>query len=220
MLNLPATHTLPATGVAKFPAISRLVQSDWQTALPALATSEVTVRALQMNDAPTLFALLTTEEVARFISPPPTSVEGFEKFIAWTHRQQAAGHYVCFGIVPAGQTHAVGLIQIRALDDQFHLAEWGFAIGSKFWGTGLFPTAARRVLNFVFSQMPVQRLEARAVVENGRGHGALGKLGASCEAVLRRSFRRDGVRMDQKLWSIQRAGWLLMNAIWGGGKTH
>jgi len=34
--------------------------------------------------------------------------------------------------------------------------------------------------------------------------GALQKLGASCEAVLRQSFRRDGVRMDQMLWSIVR----------------
>ena len=39
-------------------------------------------------DAASLFALLTTEEVARFISPPPTSVEGFEKFIAWAHRER------------------------------------------------------------------------------------------------------------------------------------
>src|SRR5947207_8806578 len=115
MLNLPATHTLPATGVARVPASSRLVQSGRHTAMPALAARAVTVRALQQSDAPTLFAMLTTEEVARFISPPPTSVEGFEKFIAWTERQQAEGRYLCFGIVPAGQTHAVGLIQIRAL---------------------------------------------------------------------------------------------------------
>ena len=31
------------------------------------------------EDAPSLLAMLTTEEVSRFISPPPTTVEGFER---------------------------------------------------------------------------------------------------------------------------------------------
>src|SRR5436305_7757067 len=43
------------------------------------------------SDAPSLFALLTTEEVARFISPPPSSIEGFERFIQWAARQRIGG---------------------------------------------------------------------------------------------------------------------------------
>jgi len=37
----------------------------------------VTLRELRASTRLSLFALLTTEEVARFISPPPSSVEGF-----------------------------------------------------------------------------------------------------------------------------------------------
>ena len=185
------------------------IQSDWRTALPVLAANGVTLRELRASDAPSLLAMLTTEEVARFISPPPTTVEGFDQFIAWTRRQQTDGKYVCFGVVPAGRTDAVGIIQVRALDKEFGLAEWGFAIGSAFWGTGIFQAAARRVVDFAFETLPVHRLEARAVVQNGRGNGALQKLGASCEAVLRQSFRRDGVRMDQMLWSIVRGEWIV-----------
>jgi len=215
MLKLPATQLLPATGVDRL-TTAGLDHSDRRAALPVLGAHGVTIRTLRASDAPTLFSLLTTGEVARFISPPPRSVQGFEKFVAWTHRQRAEGRYVCFGIVPEGQAHAVGLIQIRALDDSFGLAEWGFAIGSSFWGTGLFQSAARRTLDFVFSELPVQRLEARAVTKNGRGNGALRKLGASCEAVLRRSFRRDGVRADQKLWTILRGDWVRGHAVWSG----
>jgi len=177
-------------------------------ALPLVAGAGATVRELRVTDAPTLHAMLTTQEVARFISPPPTTVEGFERFILWTQRQQAEGRYVCFGIVPLGFEHAVGLIQVRALDPQFGIGEWGFAIGSQFWGTGIFVAATRLVLEYVFTQMPVFRLEARAVVENGRGNGALRKVGAKFEAILRRSFVRDGKRMDQILWSIVREDWL------------
>ncbi len=67
-----------------------VVSTDWRTGLPALTGNLVTLRDLRASDAASLFALLTTEEVARFISPPPTTVEGFEKFIAWAHRQREA----------------------------------------------------------------------------------------------------------------------------------
>ena len=74
---------------------------DWTAALPALGDGTLTLRELTVDDAPSLFAHLTTEDVARFISPPPTSVEGFEDFIRWTHLRRAQGRYACFGIVPA-----------------------------------------------------------------------------------------------------------------------
>ncbi len=156
---------------------------------------------------PSLLAMLSTEEVSRFISPPPTTVEGFERFIAWTHRERVAGNYVCFGIVPEGLDAAIGLFQVRSLQPGFGTAEWGFAMGSAFWGTGLFVAAATLVVNFAVDVLGVQRLEARAVVANGRGNGALRKIGAVQEGVLRRSFLRRGHYHDQVLWSILAADW-------------
>src|SRR3989442_3128912 len=122
--------------------------NDWRNGLPTLHGSLVTLRDLRASDAPSLCAALTTEEVSRFISPPPTTVEGFEKFIAWTHRQRAAGEYLCFAVVPRGGDAAVGLFQVRSLEPGFGMAEWGFAIGSGFWGTGMFVDSARLVLDF------------------------------------------------------------------------
>ena len=70
-----------------------------------LAGTKVTLRELEVSDAPSLFAMLTPEEVSRFISPPPTTVEGFERFITWARAERAAGRYVCFAVVPHGMTH-------------------------------------------------------------------------------------------------------------------
>ena len=192
-----------------------VVTSDWQAGLPRLAGNGVTLREVQVSDAPTLFAMLTTEEVARFISPPPTSVEGFERFIEWAQRERAAGRYICFGVVPAGHHTAVGILQVRFTDPGQMTAEWGFAIGSPFWGTGLFQQAATLVVTFTFEVMGVQRLEARAAVVNGRGNGALRKIGAVREGVLRRSFLRGGTRMDQAMWAILAEDWRQSKAVWG-----
>jgi len=191
------------------------VTSDWRQVLPVLTAGGVTLRDLERGDARSLFEMLATEEVARFISPPPTTVEGFERFIEWTHREREAGRYICFAVVPEGLTRAIGIFQIRALEPGFVIAEWGFAIGSPFWGTGVFINAARSTVEFAFETLGVHRLEARAAVENGRGNGALAKAGAVKEGVLRRSFQRNGRYIDQALWSIVREDWRQAKAVWG-----
>jgi len=176
--------------------------TDWRQALPVLTGSKATLRELRLSDAPSLLAMLTTEEVARFISPPPTTIEGFERFIAWTHRERAAGNYACFAVVPHGMDTAIGIFQVRQLEPGFGTAEWGFAIGSAFWGTGVFMDGARMVIDFAFDTIQTHRLEARAAILNGRGNGALRKIGAMQEGILRKSFLRNGEYLDQALWSI------------------
>jgi len=185
----------------------RIISSDWKTGLPVLASGSVVLRDLRPSDAPSLFALLTTEEVARFISPPPTTVEGFERFISWTHSERQAGKYACFAVTLKGYDTAIGIFQVRDLGAGFDTAEWGFAIGSQFWGTGVFEAGANLVLEFAFNTIGVRRLEARAAVRNGRGHGALRKVGAVQEGVLRQSFEKKGQYLDQVLFAILAKDW-------------
>jgi ribosomal-protein-alanine N-acetyltransferase len=189
--------------------------TDWRQLLPVLSNGVLTLRELRMSDAHALLELLADEEVSRFISPPPTTVDGFERFIAWAQRERAAGRYICFAVVPEGMDTAIGIFQVRQLDPTFATAEWGFAIGRAFWGTGVFHAAAQLTIDFAFDVVGINRLEARAAVENGRGNGALAKLGAVREATLRRSFRRTGRYHDQALWSIVRQDWRRAKAVWG-----
>jgi RimJ/RimL family protein N-acetyltransferase len=194
---------------------SEATVSDWKQALPVLTGSKVTLRELRLSDAASLLAMLSTEEVARFISPPPTTIEGFERFIAWTHRERAAGNYACFAVVPHGMDTAVGIFQVRQLEPGFGTAEWGFALGSAFWGTGMFMDGARLVIDFSFDVIRTHRLEARAAILNGRGNGALRKLGAIQEGILRKSFLRNGEYLDQALWTILDEDWTAQRTVWG-----
>src|SRR5438309_5868803 len=95
---------------------SPIMSSDWQQGLPTLTGAQVVLRELRASDAPSLFALLTAEEVSRFISPPPSSVEGFERFIVWANRQRQAGSYACFAVTVEGADTAIGIFQLRELE--------------------------------------------------------------------------------------------------------
>ena len=201
--------------IARTPAPAPVVtEADWTTALPVLRSNRIMLRELVKTDALSLLSMLSSEEVAKFISPPPTTPEGFEKFIMWAQRERLAGRQFTFGMVPEGCNHAVGLVQVRAIAPKFSVAEWGFAVGSPFWGTGMFLASARMTLDFAFQNTAVNRLEARAVVQNGRGNGALRKLGAVQDGVLRGSLLKEGKYLDQIMWSILSQDWFQAKAVW------
>ena len=175
-----------------------------------------TVREVRPSDAPSLFELLSDPEVNRYLSPSPPSIDAFVGFVAWAQQQRERGAMVCFGIVPAGLRDAVGIIQFRALDPSFALAEWGFVLGSAFWSTGVFEDAASQVLEFAFNALHVHRLETRAVSKNGRGNGALQKLGAITEAVLAHGLDREGHSHEQLLWAMLAEDWRARDAVLRG----
>jgi RimJ/RimL family protein N-acetyltransferase len=190
------------------PGAARVVPgTDWRQVLPVLHGHIVTLREPRVSDATALWSMVSSEEVSRFMSAPPSSIDAFERFIAWTHRERAAGNFICFAVVPHGMDEPVGIFQIRRLDGPFETAEWGFAIGSGFWRTGVYADAAALVLEFAFNVIGARRLEARAAVENVRGNGALRKMGATREVVLHGTLEKDGQHLDQGLWTILDRDW-------------
>lgn len=193
------------------------VRLDWRRSLPVLASQDVVLREVQLCDAPELAALMGMPEVARFISPPPTTVEGFERFIEHSLRQRAQGEGACFALTLRDGMTPIGILQIRMpvpperdialLNGGSATAEWGFALSSSYWGTGLFQQAAELVMEFAFEQLGVHRLEARCALNNGRGQRALSKIGASAEGILRQALMAAEGPVDQVLWTIVDRDW-------------
>ena len=66
----------------------------------------------------------------------------------------------------------------------------------------------------------VRRLEARSAVENLRGNGALRKLGAVQEGVLRGAFRKGDRVMDAALWTILADDWRRTRLVWRPTIVH
>jgi 8-oxo-dGTP diphosphatase len=175
---------------------------NWRAGLPVLSDGSVVLRELRLSDAPALHKIVRSPEVARFMWPPPGRVDGFKRFITWTHTERAQGKYVCFGIVPFGSRQAAGLFELRPTQPGFFRGELGFFLDPACWGTGLFSAAARLMLDFAIDVIGVRRIEARVATDNVRGNHALRKLGAVREGLLRGGFMRDGQLIDQYLWAF------------------
>src|SRR5207237_3150637 len=118
MLNRTELRTAHTTRTGDW-QVPGAVTSDWRAGQPVLSGTGVTLRELRQSDAAVLFALFSSEEVSRFITPAPKNVTGFERFIEWSARERAAGRSCSFAIVPKGQVAAIGFIQVRAREAGF-----------------------------------------------------------------------------------------------------
>lgn len=182
--------------------------SNWRDGLPVLMTGGCVVREPQLSDAPLLLEALAHEDITRFLPDTPQTIPQFEWFIARIQRERRAGRCLCFTIVPNEPGRPVGLIQIRPRESSGTTAEWGFAIGRDYWGQRLFGTSARLVVDYLFRQTEIRRLESRVLLHNGRANRALEKLGAVVEGILRKSFITRWQSADQVLWALVREDWV------------
>lgn len=182
---------------------------QWRQALPVLSSESTLLREPVATDALPLLTALPDDALGQIVAdPPPVSVSGLEHLIRQLQSERRAGRLACWAVVPAGIDAPVGLIGVRAMDQTCSMVEGFGVIAEEFRGTPLFQSAGRLLLTGLFDQMGVHRAEFRIDVRNGRANGAMRKLGATQEGLLRRAGTHGGEFRDQVLWAIVATDWL------------
>jgi RimJ/RimL family protein N-acetyltransferase len=180
---------------------------NWRSELPVLTGRTVLLREPNAQDLGPLVDLLSLGDATRFGLDEPTSEVTVQQLIERVIRDRTNGVAFTYAITLAAARTVVGLMQVRQLDPAFEAAEWECTLAPSSRGSGLFVEAARLVGSFAFGSVGVHRLEARVLLQNGRANGALRKLGAVQEGILRRSMRRGSEYLDQVLWSMLKEDW-------------
>jgi [ribosomal protein S5]-alanine N-acetyltransferase len=178
----------------------------WTDRVPLLHGDLTAIREIAPSDVHTLFTLFSDPAVTAHMAPPPPTLAKFAGFVEWSHQQRAQGRGVCFGIVPDGMTAAVGILQVR-LDPAFAEAEWGFVLSAHFWSTGVFADSANVVLDFAFTTLHVEHLEARIALRNRRAHAAVQKLGARFQSTRPVSSPPGFPRDPESVWTLREPEW-------------
>jgi RimJ/RimL family protein N-acetyltransferase len=167
-----------------------------------------TLREPTAVDAPSLLMALGPHDLRDSTPcPPPPTIAGLEALIADLQDRRLAGSAACWAIVPRDAEAPVGWLVARGLDQAFTMVALTAVVAAEYRGTGLFQDAARTLLDGLFGALGVHRVEMRVDVRNARANGALRKLGATQEGVLRQAERRDGALRDHVLWALVSADW-------------
>ena len=186
---------------------AELTRHDWRRELPTLMTRLVSLREPTPADLGSLVDLLSIEDASRFGIEDSALDEGVHALIEQVAMQRANGVSFTYVITLCATRAIVGLAQVRRLGPTFEAAECEMTLAPSARGTGAFVDAARLIGSFAFESVGASRLESRVIVQNGRANGALRKLGAVQEGVLRRSVRQGDRYFDQALWSVLKEDW-------------
>ncbi len=186
---------------------ANLVTCDWRHELPTLSARLVTLREPADTDLAALVDLLSLADATHFGLDRAVTLLAAQELVDRARRLRLAGQAITYAITTHAGRVVVGLLQVRQLDPSFEAAEWECTIAPGARGTGAFLEAARLAGSFAFGTLGAHRLEARVPLRNGRAHGALRKLGAVQEGVLRRSIRHGGDYVDQALWAVLKEDW-------------
>jgi RimJ/RimL family protein N-acetyltransferase len=181
--------------------------SNWRTELPVLTSRTVTLREPVSSDLGPLVDILSLADATRFALDEPVSEVAVQQLIERVARDRAAGRAFTYAVTQTATRIVIGLFQVRQLDPAFEAAECECTIAPSSRGSGVFIEAARLVGSFTFGSVGAHRLESRVLLRNGRANGALRKLGAVQEGILRRSVRLAGEYLDQVLWSMLKEDW-------------
>jgi len=184
-----------------------LTSPNWRAELPTLTARLVTLREPSASDLRPLMDLLLLADASRFGIDEPVSEVAVQQLLDRIARDRQAGIAFTFLVTVSSSRAVVGLVQARQIDLSWESAEWECTLAPSWRGTGAFLETARLVGSFAFGSVGVHRLEARVLLQNGRANGALRKLGAVQEGVLRESVRRGTSYLDQVLWSVLKEDW-------------
>lgn len=173
--------------------------------IPVLQSQRLTLRAFTLADAPAVQFILNDREITDYMLyiPYPCSVQWVEQYIQQVNQDAPTGRYT-FGIVRSEDDTIVGRINIRMNADH-QRAEIGYWVGRVFWGQGFASEAARRIIQFGFDDLGLNRVMGQCFARNAASARVLEKAGMRYEATFRDDFLKNGIYETTHVFGILRA---------------
>ncbi len=143
-------------------------------------------------------------EVTKYLTWPTHQSETDTKAIleAWvTHYKEDT--YYQWAIVPKdNRDKPIGSIAVVALDDRAERATVGYCIGQNWWHRGIMSEALKAVIDYLFTEVGMQRVDAYHDPRNPHSGGVMQKCGMQFEGTLRASDRNNQGLCDASWYAI------------------
>ncbi|WP_301108081.1 GNAT family protein [Sporosarcina sp.] len=173
--------------------------------LPELETERLLLRKITSADTADIFSYSSNENVSKYVTwGKHQSIEDTEKFIDFILKGYEYFNKALWGIVLKDTGQLIGTIDFVSMNKNHQSAEIGYVLSEPFWGKGITTEAAKRIIEFGFTELELERIQARCIAENTGSHKVMEKSGMTYEGTMRKGFLSDGRFHDLKFFSILR----------------
>lgn len=175
---------------------------------PTLETERLILRRLAPDDAQDIFAYASDADVTEYVLwPTHKTTEDSRAFISFTlerYEKDLAGDW---GVVLKENGRLIGTVGFRWADMDNRSGEIGYVLAKQYWGQGIIPEAAGRVLKFAFEEMGLNRIECYHLLPNEKSGRVMQKLGMTYEGTAREETFAKGRFWDVKQYAILKSDW-------------
>jgi len=169
-----------------------------------LETPRLLLRPLVLSDAEALFELNKNPEVHKYLwQTPEKEIEESIKVIEYVNRQYAENNIGRFATILKETGEFIGWTGIKFVNDHVengntNFYDYGYRLAEPFWNKGYATEATKFWLDYGFTQMNIEKMNAYTHAQNSASNHILAKAGMT--------FMEDYPDNDGVLWK-----WWQMN---------
>ena len=175
-----------------------------------IETSRLVLRPFVKEDAEPMYRNWASDpEVTKFLRwPAYKSVDDAHAILNIWIPQYSDNTFYQWVIELKSTGEPIGSISVVDFDDQVDSAEIGFCIGKNWWGQGIMTESFQAVIDFLFGEVGVQRIEAGHDPNNPASGAVQRKCGLKYEGTFRRRVRSNQGITDVDWYAILKEEWM------------
>ena len=173
--------------------------------VPTLETDRLILRELKPEAADDLRKWLGRDEIYTYWGRPASKGERNPELLFIDPRpnvkRQPSSDFL-WGIEQKSTHEVIGMIEVFDVENDRY-GKVGYRVAPELWNAGLCTEALRRVVDFIFSETAMDRLEGTADVRNAGSNRVLEKCGFHLEGTVRHG-KMVSAYCDYNIWGLIR----------------
>ena len=154
--------------------------------MPKMESDRLVFRAIKKTDLNDIYEYSSDPKTSKYLAwEPHKDIEHTKQFIEIILAKYKSGEYNDWALVAKDSGKMIGTCGFTKIDNENNSVEIGYIINPKFWGNGYATEAVKRILQFAFEELNVNRVEAKFMFGNEASLAVMEKSGMKLEGYLR-----------------------------------
>ncbi len=183
---------------------------------PTLTTNRLTLRAITLDDAPSMFEYAKNPNMTKFVLWEPhqslkDTANGIKNYFFQKYDNLEPEAFAI--TLKSDPSKIIGTVGTWFNSEKSQCMEMGYALSEEYWNQGILTEAANEVIRYCFEEYsntiaPVNRIQAHCKLENAASARVMEKVGMQYEAVHRQRVFSKNRFWDMKVYAILKEDWL------------
>lgn len=153
--------------------------------LPKLETKRLLLRRMEHSDSSDMFEYACDPIVTQYLTWEPHPDEAYtRRYLSYIAGQYKTGEFFDWALILKAENKMIGTCGFTRINCKKKYGEIGYVINRCYWGEGLATEAVQKIVEFAFTVLHLEHLEARYMERNLASRRVMEKAGMTFDGFL------------------------------------